>query len=117
MGSLFLPRRDEEEEALTDWEDEAPPSHVKWKAAGGGNHDDSDDEPDNGKAPQHDADEDTDDVEHVACARYMGQGLGGRKESFSEFTEEDYACCGHTSADFSCINFQRVHSYALIKRN
>jgi hypothetical protein len=47
------PRREEErvQRELTDWKDEAPPSHVEWEAARDGNHDNSDNEPDNGKAP------------------------------------------------------------------
>lgn len=40
-----------EQRELTDGKDEAPPSHIEWKAAGDGNHDNGDNEPDNGKAP------------------------------------------------------------------
>lgn len=60
-----------ERRALTDWKDEAPPPHIERKAARGGYHNDSNNEPDNGEAPQDEADHDPNDIEYVACISHM----------------------------------------------
>lgn len=61
----------EKTEALTNWEDEAPPTHIERKATRSGYHYNTDDEPNNGEAPQYEASDKTNDVEDIACVGYM----------------------------------------------
>ena len=64
---MLLCSKEEREVVLTNRENKAPPSHVEREPARCGNHNDSNDEPNDSKAPQDETGEDSNGVEYIAC--------------------------------------------------
>lgn len=77
------------ESVLTNRKDKTPPTHIKWEAARCGYHNDGNNEPDDSEAPQNETDEESNNIEHVACKSYIWEAVGSGKQAQSEFAECD----------------------------
>ncbi len=70
----------DKESVLTNRKDKAPPTHIKREAARCGYHNDSNNKPDDGEAPQNETDEESNNIEHVACKSYIWEAVGNWKQ-------------------------------------
>lgn len=79
----------EKESVLTNRKDKAPPTHIKWEAARCGYHNDSNNKPDDGEAPQNETNEESNNIEHIACKSYIWEAVSCGKQMPSKFAECD----------------------------
>jgi len=79
------------ESELTNRKNKAPPTHIKWEATRFSYHNDGNNEPDDGEAPQNKTDKESNNIEHVACKGYIWEAVGNGKQAPSEFAKCDDA--------------------------